>query len=434
MAADTTSSYLSPELHAPDFSPTAYANTLVLATNNASDTPLDLSTPLSRVLFDVQEVDTHIDTLTTQSALPIVQHTGQQHDAAKRVLETVEEQVEGLKESYARLQREVVERYEAAEEVRLASERMLKTLRLGRGVQRVVNLGRQLQSSMDEVERAGGGYRSMVPAARLVLEMRECFQGPDGVMLAKVGVAASVRQDIGSSLERTLLEKCRSVVREFSMSSLGGPSLGEKTFAQAEETKRRSEASMQTLYLLSPVKPGTKVSVEDFEPSLLTQALKGYLDTALTSSLAALSRALATLPMLDRTLVEVSARCQNVIALEALLETVKPPTAHPGLRYTENTGNLLEPLLRHLETTSLPSYFWRSMASQLTSRVQDILSRGGVSARTLRSNRNHVRDAVRECVDRGYRGKFAARNQAEKGNWEREAAVMVGSIIGPLGR
>jgi hypothetical protein len=32
----------------PDFSATSFANTLVLATNNSSDTPLDLSTPLSR--------------------------------------------------------------------------------------------------------------------------------------------------------------------------------------------------------------------------------------------------------------------------------------------------------------------------------------------------------------------------------------------------
>ncbi|KAI5361346.1 putative oligomeric Golgi complex subunit 5 protein [Septoria linicola] len=430
----SSSSYLSPALHAPDFSPTVYANSLVLSTNNPSDTPLDLSTPLSRVLFDVQEVDTHIDTLTTQSALPIVQHTGSQNDSAKRILDTVEEQVEGLNESFARLQREVVERYEAAEEVRLASERMLKTLRLGRSVQRVVNLGRQLQGSMGEVERAGGGYKSMVPAARTVLELRDCFAGSEGAMFAKVEVAATVRQEVGSGLERALLEKCRSVVREFSMSSLGGASAGEKTFAQAEETKRRAEASMQTLYLLSSVKGGGKVSMEEFEPALLMQALKSYLDTAITSGLAALSRALATLPMLDRALLDISARCQNVIALEALLETVKPPSGHPGVEYTSHFGDLLQPLLRHLETSALPSYFWRSMASQLTSRVQDILSRGGVSARTLRSNRNHVRDAVRECVDRGYRGKFAGKGQVEKGNWEREAAVMVGSIIGPLGR
>lgn len=469
----TPSTYLSPSLSAPTFSPTTYTNTLILSTNNPSDTPLDLSTPLSRVLFDVQEVDTHIDSLTTQSALPIIQHTSSQNSAAQQILSSVEEQVETLQTSFARLRKEVTERYEEAEEVRLCSENLVKTLRLGRAVQRVVGLGRNLQARMDEVVVVGHqhnhnsqGYRSMVPAARAVLEMKECFMGTEGALLGKVAVAASVRQDVGSALERTLVERCRGVVREFSMSGVSASASAstsastttttttsasslagqEKTFAQMEETKKKAEASLQTLYLLSPppvVKSGHQNATDMFEPTLMIQALKNYIDSALTSSLASLSRALATLPMLDRTLLEISARCQNILALESLLETVKPPTIniHPSLSSstkkdtTTDTGNLLQPLLRHLETSSLPSYFWRTMASQLTARVQDILSRGGVSARTLRSNRNHVRDAIRECVDRGYRGKFMGKGQVvEKGNWEREAAVMVGSVIGPLGR
>lgn len=468
----TPSTYLSPSLSAPTFSPTTYTNTLILSTNNPSDTPLDLSTPLSRVLFDVQEVDTHIDSLTTHSALPIIQHTSSQNSAAQQILSSVEEQVETLQTSFARLRKEVTERYEEAEEVRLCSENLVKTLRLGRAVQRVVGLGRNLQARMDEVVVVGHqnhhnsqGYRSMVPAARAVLEMKECFMGTEGALLGKVAVAASVRQDVGSALERTLVERCRGVVREFSMSGVSSSASAsaststttttstsslagqEKTFAQMEETKKKAEASLQTLYLLSlpPVVKSGHQNATDimFEPTLMIQALKNYIDSALTSSLASLSRALATLPMLDRTLLEISARCQNILALESLLETVKPPiiNIHPSLSSstkkdtTTDAGNLLQPLLRHLETSSLPSYFWRTMASQLTARVQDILSRGGVSARTLRSNRNHVRDAIRECVDRGYRGKFMGKGQVvEKGNWEREAAVMVGSVIGPLGR
>ena len=58
----------------PSFSPTSFAQTLVATTNNPSDTPLDLSTPLSRVLFDIQEVDSHIHTFTTKSALPLLRY------------------------------------------------------------------------------------------------------------------------------------------------------------------------------------------------------------------------------------------------------------------------------------------------------------------------------------------------------------------------
>jgi hypothetical protein len=107
----------------PDFSATGFANTLVLSTNNPSDTPLDLSTPLSRVLFDVQEVDTHIDTLTTKSALPLLEHTRDHAESSGRILREVEGQVASLTESYKTLEREVIERYEVAEQVRLTAER-----------------------------------------------------------------------------------------------------------------------------------------------------------------------------------------------------------------------------------------------------------------------------------------------------------------------
>jgi hypothetical protein len=183
-------------------------------------------------------------------------------------------------------------------------------------------------------------------------------------------------------------------------------------------------------------------------------ALTTYLQTALTSSLASLTRALATLPTLDRTLLEVAARCQNIVALEALLSATYAPShpllaspASPNLSTTQvqhEQANFLSPLLTHLDTSSLPSYFWRSLASQLSGRVQEILNRGGVSARTLRSNKEKIRDAVRDCVDRGSRlpqqelaghGELTSfASLAVRKNWEREAAVMVGSIVGVMGR
>ena len=461
MSNNDQSSYIDYDaITAPDFSPTAFANKLVLQTNNPTDTPLDLSTPLSRVLFDVQEVDTHIDTLTTKNALPIIEYTQQRSEAGTRVLEAVEEQVKGLNESYKRLEREVVERYDAAEQVRVTAERMLKTLRLGRAVQRAVQLGRQLDGQIDEVGREGsvkttGNPRVMVPAADTVLSLRQLFgangKGEEGEGLEKIKIVAMLRQDVVSPAERALLNRAQQVVREFSMSSLlassGQQQQGQtQTFAQTEETKTRATSALQTLYLLSPTKGST--TVQAFEPTLLISALQSYLQTALTSSLASLARALATLPTLDRTLLEISARCQNIVALEALLESIKPPP-HPMLSNSATNiandesstrpRNFLAPLLRHLDTSSLPSYFWRSLAGQLTAKVQEILSRGGVSARTLRTNRDRVRDSIRECVDRGSQLPVSGLSQARKGggkveNWQREAAVMVQSVLGPLQR
>jgi hypothetical protein len=471
---DSSSSYLNTTaLLSPEFTPTSYANTLIHSTNNPSDTPLDLSTPLSRVLFDVQEVDTRIDALTTQNAPSIISTSLERETASTHVLGELEAQVGALQECYDRLQKEVGERWEQAEQVRLAAERMVRTLRLGRSLQRALALGRQVQGLVEEAGSGRGGERSMVPAAQALLGLRELFaatgKGEEAEGLGRVLLVATLRNEVVSPAERTLLARAQGVVREFSMSSLASGSavqgnqgsaptttttttttgmLG--TFKETEDTKARATHALHTLYLLSPLKPGSKTTPETFTPTLLLSALTTYLQTALASSLASLTRALATLPTLDRTLLEIAARCQNLVALEALLSTTHAPS-HPLLASEASPSNpppqshantnFLSPLLSHLDTSSLPSYFWRSLASQLSSRVQEILNRGGVSARTLRSNKEKIRDAVRDCVERGSRLPVQAGIKDGQGlatlatrNWEREAAVMVGSIVGVMGR
>ncbi|KAF2175545.1 golgi transport complex component Cog5 [Zopfia rhizophila CBS 207.26] len=429
----------------PAFSATSFANTLVLATNNPSDTPLDLSTPLSRVLFDVQEIDTHIDTLTTKSALPLLGHTKEHAESSGRILREVEGQVASLTESYKTLEKEVIERYEVAEQVRLTAERLCQTVKIGRAVARCLLLGRQLEVQMSELGGIGSAkkedHRAMVRSANTLLSLRQLFTaskpGEEGEGIDRVNVINTLKNELVNPGERSISSRAQQVVKEFSMSSLLTPSgqSSSSTYTQAEETKSRTTSASLTLYLLSPTPANT--TIDSFQPTLLLNALQDYLQTALKSSLASLARSLATLPTLDRTLLEVSARCQNIVALESLLESTKPP-AHPLLQAEpKDQSNFLQPLLHALDTSSLPSYFWRSLASSLSPRVQEIMHRGGVSARTLRSNKDRVRDAIRECVNRGSQLPGAPLNKGKAimaGNWEREAAVMVGAIIGVMGR
>ena len=412
----------------PNFSPTSFANSLVLATNNPSDTPLDLSTPLSRVLFDVQEVDTHIHTLTTQSALPLLNYTKDQNDAGQRIVSEVEAQVANLTDGYQRLEREVIQRYEAADEVRITVERLWQTVKIGRGVGRCLLLGRQLEAQMAEVGPGSAAkkedHRGMIRAANTLLTIRQLLaaSGPDeeGEHLLRINLISSLQSGLVASSDNTLQSRGQQIIREFSMSSLAPSPNGPATYAQTEETKARTISALLTLHLLSP--------------PLLLSALQSYLRTSLTSSLASIARALANLPNLDRTLLEVSARCQNIVALEALLETVKVPS-HPTQDTIDSGGepsNFLRPLLAALDTSSLPSYFWRSLAEGLAGRVSDLVGRGGVNARTLRSQRDRVRESIRDCVIKGSQGPSGARGR--EGAWEREAAVMVGSVVGALGR
>jgi hypothetical protein len=507
--------FLSPTFHAPTF-----ANTLLLSTNNPSDTSLDLSTPLSRVLFDIQEIDSHIDRLTTRSAQPLLQYTQAQNAASRRIIEEVDPQIEGLNDSYKQLEKEVIQKHAEAEQVRLAAGRLWEALWLGRAVSRALVLGRQLEVQHAELtgaarpdgaaaggtgEGAGGGsgasgagitsiapkkedHRALVRCAHTILALRELLEPlivtqpmSEGdtedkaaetahLSLAKINVITALRATTLNPITRTVRETSERFVREFALPST-------LTFAQSEEVKSRTISALTTLWLLSPLPSPSSTTpdpakalekaMEKWTPELMLYALESYLRTALQSSLAALARSLAQLPTLERTLAEVAGRCGNVVALEGLLAGTKAPV-HPLLTAItasqKSTGSgaatevgkgkqatLLQPLLSHLETGSLASYFWRTMAGGLATRVQEIISRGGVAARTLRTNRQSVADAIRECVINGSAGSGSTgrdgKNRTMKSKdgsgepqkdgaarWEREAAVMVGAVVGSLGR
>jgi len=296
-----------------------------------------------------------------------------------------------------------------------------------------------------------GDHRAMVRSSNTLSTIRQLLyaarKGEEGHGLDRVNVVTSLWGDLIAPSERTLLSHAQQIVGGFSMSSLLASTTSNQvstgpgtTYAQTEETKSRATSALLTLYLLSPTNPNT--TAKNFEPSLLISSLQDYLQTALKSSLASLSRSLATLPTLDRTLLEISARCQNIVALESLLESIKPPQ-HPLFESPDSEAtatiapNFLQPLLQSLDTSSLPSYFWRTLASNLSPRVQEIINRGGVSARTLRTNKDRVRDALRQCVDRGSQlpNTSLGKSKASQAlGWEREAAVMVGAVVGVFGR
>lgn len=476
----TTSTYIDLDyITSNDFSPHQHANNLVLATNNPSDPTIDLTTPLSRVLFDLQEIDSHIHTLTSRSALDILTYTSAQNAAAQRILGRVEEERKRLNESYARLEKEILVRHQRAVDAKVTAQRSLEAIRLGRVVQRILGLARQFEiiladSGLNTHGKQGKeDHGSLVRASLSILAFRDAMSGADGPDLARINIVKTLRGKVFEDGEAKILDFARRVIREFSMSTLssihaaGGAAPG-PTFREAEHSRARFSSATHILYLLSPAPriDGEKMTKKDFEPEYLLRALQSYLQTAITSSSAAIGRALGQLPMLDRALLEASARCQNVVALEVLLRGIVPPE-HPLLQVEEKASieeddsgdddeddsathsnasgeeTFLALLLNALDTASLPSYFWRSLASSLSSRVSEILNRGGVSARTLKSQRETVRAEIRECVLRGSRmpksvvlgdARATAIGEEPVGNWEREAAVMVQSVVGLLGR
>ncbi|KAK6519001.1 hypothetical protein TWF281_003692 [Arthrobotrys megalospora] len=450
----------------PKFSPYSFANTLIHATNNPSDTTLDLSTPLSRVLFDLQEIDTHIHTLTTSSAEPLLTHAKVSRDNSKLLVESIREQLTALSASYARLSREVLDRHDVAKPLNTVVENLARTTRLLRGCTRCLLLGRQLEVQISEAISSGttddsrGPRRprkedpkALIRAAYTIVELRRMYTNATGEApgLETLDVMKTLLNTVITPADRTIKSRAQQTIKEFSFASSSSSStLSTSTDKEptTSETRSRATAAILVLHILSPTSytPGTNTasaSNAKSPASLLTSTITSYLQSQLTTSLASLSRSLTTLSTLDRTLTEVSTRAANIVALEKILQaipanistnpsqlTFSTPAFDPTSGLSENANNvdssdeesedeiteggvlsskskkeaqetLLTPLLSTLDTPSLTTHFFRTLASNLDPRVREIMSKGGLTAKNLRDSRDKVRNGLRDCVIRG---------------------------------
>ncbi|KAJ2902283.1 putative golgi transport complex component cog5 protein [Zalerion maritima] len=437
---------------APDFKPATFANSLVLSTNNPNDIPLDLATPLSRVLFDTQEIDSHIDALTTRSSIPLLTHAKTQNDASRRILSELDSQVKSLNDSYAQLEKDVIQKHAEADQVRKVASRLWESLRLSRAVSRCLQLGRQLQLQMMDSPTStrpqGGDHTALLRCANTILAARELFEnnapGEEGHNLDRITVIQTLRRGVIHPGHDSTQKASETIIRDFSVTGSG-------TDPEAEDARARLVASLCALYLLSP----SPKKNERWTPDLMLQAVELHLRGGLQGGIAALGRGLGQfngqVSMLEKSLAEVSARCRNAMQLEAVLESARAPR-HPLLSEEQlkqvlekDKGNLLQPVLAYLETGSLASYFWRTLASSLSTRVQEMSQRGSSAARSIRLNRAAVEKSIRECVIRGSEapetksGSLQAKTQLQQStkvlstSWEREVAVMVGSVMNNIG-
>ena len=300
---------------------------------------------------------------------------------------------------------------------------------MARSVTQCLQLGRQLQLQLDDAKE---DHTALLRCANTLLAVRQVFEnsasGEECRNLDCVAVIHSLERQVLSPGHEAVQKAAETIIRDFSVPNADGHD-------------HEVSAALCALFLMSP----TSQRKEKWSPVLMIQAVELNLKGALQASIAALGRGLGQfngqVPMLEKSLAEVSSRCRAIMHLEMILESTKAPK-HPLLGEEQHRqvaerdrSNLLQFLLNHLETLSLASYFWRTLASSLSTRVQEMSQRGSSAARSLRLAKKAVEKSLRECVLKGSETIFAnghGKKQAPL-SWEREVAVMVGSVVNNLG-
>jgi hypothetical protein len=426
-----------------EFSPTVYASSLVLQTNNASDTTLDLSTPLSKVLFDLQDVDSQIDSLARKHAEELMTFTASRQSSAERILAGLEGQLVGLNQAYGRLEEQVIARHTEANDIRTTAENLWKTVRLLRSVGRVVQLSRQVEIHSSSIEKEPRIALSL--AASTIVSIRLFLASPEGEGLEMVNVVRELRDNYIEPVERHIRARSTQLIREFSLSSTQSSSSNsspiqtqqQQTFAQIEDLKAKTSAAATALSLLSKDKSGERY---------LAGAVGGHIQGAINSSSTRLLRALSNESSVDSAFANIASLCRNLVALSALLSSTPTPSASTDLSTAapiiqQTSSSLLPDILDTLDTPSLVSYFWRSLASNLSKKIADLAHQRPAVARYMRNSRNTLREGVSNMILRGSRlsdsGSTGAAAFIKEGaqskqqqRWDREIAVMTGAIVG----
>ena len=380
----------------PSFSPYQFANTLITSTNDPSDPTLDLSTPLSRVLFDLQEIDTHIHTLTTTSALPLLTFTHATSTTSTSLLATLEAQLRPLNAAYTRLHAAIATRSLTASQLLTATQNLHSLTTQLRELSRALVLARNLDSHLSQL----ADPKALVRAAHTIQELTRTG------LLAGVDDAVTLKRELLTSVfapaETHVAARARAALVDFAVDENTGFGAG----VGVRSGDGGVAAAASALLLLGR------------DADLLVSAVQAAVNNGVTAGLGALTRSLTALTTLDRAVAEVVARCRNLVALEAVLA---------GVPAADGDASLLATVLDALDTGSLMSMFFRSVAAGLEPRVREVVAKGGSNGRILKGSKDRLRAALRSCVEMGVgRGE-------DKGRVEFEVAVMVGAA-GSLGR
>ena len=372
--ADDDESYIDYEAFlSPSFSAYTFANTLITSTNDPLDPNLDLSTPLQRVLFDLQEINTHIHNLTSTSAVPLLNFTASTTSASDNIVTTLSTHLSTLKTAYTRLHAAITTRAETAQQVLTATTNLHATTTALRDISRAVVLARQLDVQLPAI---AADPKALVRAAHTLRELR----ATTAVLSSDIVIVQELNTLVIAPGEKLVATKSRELV--VAAFANGGSVAG-------------AGAAASALYHLSP--------------TLLVSAMQAGLNAAVNAALGGLKKSLKALTMLERAVAETVGRCRAVVAVEEVLE-----------------GAVLRVVLEELDTVALWGSFWRAIARGLEGEARAVMQAGGSNARILRGARERVRSALRTAVEQGLQDVEGI---------EREGVVaVVMNSVGVLGR
>ncbi|KAF3986566.1 hypothetical protein FT663_04836 [Candidozyma haemuli var. vulneris] len=346
------------------FEPTKFAGSLLLATNVADDSELDLATPIKKLQFDANECETRIEQLARSHTAELVDSFTKIESTKNIMGSTVTPSVERVKKSYARIQREIVDPYKEATELNEALKKIHATSTLLRGAGFLILFIQQLQ----DCEAAGS---DPVRMARLYGLMEKFYKGR----------LLSNSTDFGDVFSLKFVKEYRAVYQARSVEFLS--SLSEKIsndIAHHNSFKESNDALRSNISALHILNSKELFSVLD----------KGALSKSVQIASTQLSRALQSPRSFGSALGDTKQFASSFVStLEALLRAC----------HGSDEKSLYTEFVEYLSAPSLEKVYWERLVLKFKRNIATTMARGGPIAKSLVTNYSNMASSVKSMFE-----------------------------------
>ncbi|KAL2887290.1 golgi transport complex component Cog5 [Ceratocystis lukuohia] len=373
----------------PTFQPPAFIRDLVQSTGGSDDQQIDFSTPLARILFDIQEVNSDIDSVTTGSAGPLLSHTLGQNNASQSLTDGLDALTDALYRSHLHLEREVGITHDFAIMTQYVARRVTSTHSLLTSLSTFFKLSRQLEIHCLEFLPVGysepQAYPSLVHCAEIIISTESMTNrsSPDAVArsLGYIEIVNQIQDAVILPISSVVLQQSIRVIREFSVPE-------SETFAQSEANKLRLASSFHALYFMSYsdfarcARPDRSFS--SFSPLLLYKHITMYIRRTVDLSTHAFGDFLRQMTLPHNGISQIIKHGQNIMALEHVMSTCWPKK-HEVLPGAPIESSYLTTYHKYIGSPSLIKLFWEVLTDKIRDQVAPIIIINPISQLTISS-------------------------------------------------
>jgi hypothetical protein len=349
----------------PRFSPIAFANSLVLATNNASDLEIDLDVPAKRLDYDIEEIDKLINDSAEENYLELLSQ-GTKVQMARQAVSEFKPSLDHVNFSYSKLEKDFLQPYRKSQTLHSALKRLHMASSLLRSLTWYLYLARQLWISLQQ-NSASSNYQAAIHLQQVYKQLKA---NPNLMSLQIIRGHEKSLSEISDRLKA----QSRHRIRNFSYSA----------------DKQAFSYACLTLYTLE-------------SDSMVTE-IKNYLIAQVAATSTHMSKVLmSSITGFEGAANDARNRARALVSMNSILATTSIGHEDDNELVPEKkpTQTLLEFLHTKSEFKNLVSSYWRDVASNLDTKLRELTLRNPTAARTMAPSVPKLKEMIQTNVVNG---------------------------------